>query len=176
MIDAASPEIKEAHKINRSAVKKLSKEFAIIAYKAMLESGAAPVENTTEAAPAEEAAPVEKKKKEKLYKKKILKKGAGKESIPKKGTMVKCHYEGRLEDGTVFDRTNRGKKGQPLSFKVGLGKVIRGWDEAVLTMSLGEVALITIESEWAYGKKGVPEAKIPPNARLVFELELVGYD
>ena len=54
--------------------------------------------------------------------------------------------------------------------------MIKGWDEALLTMSVGEVAQITIEPEWAYGKKGVPEAKIPPNATLIFELELMGYD
>ncbi|KAB1280707.1 Peptidyl-prolyl cis-trans isomerase FKBP3 [Camelus dromedarius] len=63
-----------------------------------------------------------------------------------------------------------------LSFKVGIGKVIRGWDEALLTMNKGEKARLEIEPEWAYGKKGQPDAKIPPNAKLIFEVELVDID
>ncbi|XP_033016556.1 peptidyl-prolyl cis-trans isomerase FKBP3-like [Lacerta agilis] len=54
-----------------------------------------------------------------------------------------------------------------------VGKVIRGWDEALLTMSKGEKGHLEIEPEWAYGKKGQPDAKIPPNAKLFFEVELV---
>lgn len=52
-------------------------------------------------------------------------------------------------------------------------KLIKGWDEGILTMSVGEKALFIIEPEWAYGKKGKPEAKIPPDATLVFEIELL---
>eukprot|EP00658_Telonema_sp_P-2_P029457 TRINITY_DN2240_c0_g1_i6.p1 TRINITY_DN2240_c0_g1~~TRINITY_DN2240_c0_g1_i6.p1 ORF type:complete len:181 (-),score=60.17 TRINITY_DN2240_c0_g1_i6:123-665(-) len=178
--------IRDRYKINKSAAKKLSKEYAIAAYKEMLEGGGEvvvpqgaegeQVEANVTAVAVSAAEEGVKKKKEKLYKKKIMKKGAGKESIPKKGTTVRCHYVGKLEDGTVFDKSKTGKKSQPLSFKVGMGKVIKGWDEALLTMSVGEVAQITIEPEWAYGKKGYPEAKIPPNARLIFEVELVSYD
>ncbi|KAK2108718.1 FK506-binding protein 2B [Saguinus oedipus] len=69
------------------------------------------------------------------------------------------------------DKTNFPKKGD-----VGVGKVIRGWDEALLTMSKGEKARLEIEPEWAYGKKGQPDAKIPPNAKLIFEVELVDID
>uniref|UniRef100_A0A3P8UQ90 peptidylprolyl isomerase n=1 Tax=Cynoglossus semilaevis TaxID=244447 RepID=A0A3P8UQ90_CYNSE len=68
------------------------------------------------------------------------------------------------------------KQAKPLSFKVGMGKVIRGWDEALLTMSKGEQARLEIEPEWAYGKKGLPDSKIPPNAKLIFEVELVAVD
>uniref|UniRef100_A0A8C8SIZ8 peptidylprolyl isomerase n=1 Tax=Pelusios castaneus TaxID=367368 RepID=A0A8C8SIZ8_9SAUR len=114
------------------------------------------------------------------YTKSILKKG-DKTNFPKKGDVVHCWYTGKLQDGTVFDTniqtSSKKKKGaKPLSFKVGVGKVIRGWDEALLTMSKGEKAHLEIEPEWAYGKKGQPDAKIPPNAKLVFEVELVDID
>uniref|UniRef100_A0A3B3TVI7 peptidylprolyl isomerase n=1 Tax=Poecilia latipinna TaxID=48699 RepID=A0A3B3TVI7_9TELE len=114
------------------------------------------------------------------YTKAVLKKG-DKTNFPKKGDTVSCWYTGSLEDGTVFDTNipagaKKKKQTKPLSFKVGLGKVIRGWDEALLTMSKGETARLEIEPEWAYGKKGVPDSKIPPNAKLIFEVELVSVD
>ncbi|GCB72813.1 peptidyl-prolyl cis-trans isomerase FKBP3 [Scyliorhinus torazame] len=111
------------------------------------------------------------------YTKSVLQKG-DKTNFPKKGDTVHCWYTGTLEDGTVFDTnvassSKKKKSVKPLSFKVGIGKVIRGWDEALLTMSKGEKARLQIESDWGYGKKGKPEAKIPPNAQLIFEVELV---
>ncbi|XP_007434202.1 peptidyl-prolyl cis-trans isomerase FKBP3 isoform X1 [Python bivittatus] len=111
------------------------------------------------------------------YTKSILKRG-DKINFPKKGDVVHCWYTGKLQDGTVFDSniqtsSKKKKASKPLSFKVGVGKVIRGWDEALLTMSKGEKANLEIEPEWAYGKKGQPDAKIPPNAKLFFEVELV---
>ncbi|KAG9481174.1 peptidyl-prolyl cis-trans isomerase FKBP3 [Eleutherodactylus coqui] len=114
------------------------------------------------------------------YTKSILKKG-DKTNFPKKGDTVHCWYTGTLEDGTVFDSNiptgAKKKKGaKPLSFKVGIGKVIRGWDEALLTMTKGEKAKLEIQPEWAYGKKGQPDAKIPANAKLIFEVELVDID
>ncbi|XP_049624302.1 peptidyl-prolyl cis-trans isomerase FKBP3 [Suncus etruscus] len=114
------------------------------------------------------------------YTKSILKKG-DKTNFPKKGDVVHCWYTGTLQDGTVFDTniqtsSKKKKSAKPLSFKVGTGKVIRGWDEALLTMSKGEKARLEIEPEWAYGKKGQPDAKIPPNAKLIFEVELVDID
>ncbi|KAM9148414.1 peptidyl-prolyl cis-trans isomerase FKBP3 [Pangshura tecta] len=114
------------------------------------------------------------------YTKSVLKKG-DKTNFPKKGDVVHCWYTGKLQDGTVFDTniqtSSKKKKGaKPLSFKVGVGKVIRGWDEALLTMTKGEKAHLEIEPEWAYGKKGQPDAKIPPNAKLFFEVELVDID
>ncbi|XP_042194288.1 peptidyl-prolyl cis-trans isomerase FKBP3 [Callorhinchus milii] len=114
------------------------------------------------------------------YTKNVLKKG-DRINFPKKGDTVHCWYTGTLEDGTVFDTniasSSKKKKGsKPLSFKVGVGRVIRGWDEALLTMTKGEKACLEIESEWAYGKKGQPDAKIPPNAKLIFEVELVDID
>ncbi|XP_069494858.1 peptidyl-prolyl cis-trans isomerase FKBP3 [Ambystoma mexicanum] len=114
------------------------------------------------------------------YTKSILKKG-DRVTFPKKGDTVHCWYTGSLENGTVFDTNvstslKKKKVGRPLSFKVGLGRVIRGWDEGVLTMTKGEKARLEIESEWAYGRKGQPDAKIPPNAKLIFEVELVDID
>ncbi|XP_051500455.1 peptidyl-prolyl cis-trans isomerase FKBP3-like [Myxocyprinus asiaticus] len=114
------------------------------------------------------------------YTKSILKKG-DKTNFPKKGDTVSCWYTGTLEDGTVFDTNipasaKKKKQSKPLSFKVGLGRVIRGWDEGLMMMSKGETARLEIESEWAYGKKGLPDSKIPPNAKLIFEVELVSID
>jgi FK506-binding protein 3 len=109
------------------------------------------------------------------YTKRIIKMG-DRATFPSKGDTVACYYTGRLENGKVFDtnidEAKKGKKAPPpLRFKVGMGKVIRGWDEALLTMSAGERAEIIIQPEWAYGKKGV-EGKVPPNSVLIFEVEL----
>eukprot|EP01114_Cavostelium_apophysatum_P005683 TRINITY_DN16862_c0_g1_i1.p1 TRINITY_DN16862_c0_g1~~TRINITY_DN16862_c0_g1_i1.p1 ORF type:complete len:241 (-),score=67.02 TRINITY_DN16862_c0_g1_i1:110-787(-) len=108
------------------------------------------------------------------YKKTIIKAG-DKTTFPKKGDKVSCRYKGTLDDGKVFDQNMepvKNKLPNPLSFKVGTGKVIRGWDEGLMTMSKGEKAKLVIEPEWAYGKNGIPGA-IPPHARLTFEIELV---
>uniref|UniRef100_A0A8C4R8B6 peptidylprolyl isomerase n=1 Tax=Eptatretus burgeri TaxID=7764 RepID=A0A8C4R8B6_EPTBU len=98
------------------------------------------------------------------YSKSVLKRG-DKLSYPQRGDTVACWYKGMLEDGTVFDSNlpaggRKGKSAKPLTFKVGVGKVIKGWDEALMTMSNGEKARLEIESEWAYGKKGLPDGKI----------------
>ncbi|ESO09330.1 hypothetical protein HELRODRAFT_156441 [Helobdella robusta] len=109
------------------------------------------------------------------YTKKILKQG-DKCTYPKKGDEVECYYTGKLDNGKVFDTNvddgKKAKKNPPLKFKVGVGKVIRGWDEALLTMTVGEKAELVIQPEWAYGKKGV-EGKVPSGATLHFEVELV---
>lgn len=109
------------------------------------------------------------------FTKKIIKTG-DKTTYPQKGEDVECYYTGKLADGKVFDTNvedpKKGKKNNPLRFKLGAGKVIRGWDEALQTMTLGEKAEIVIQPEWAYGKKGL-EGKIPPNSTLTFEVELV---
>ncbi|KAJ1918761.1 FK506-binding protein 2B [Mycoemilia scoparia] len=131
---------------------------------------AKPAETSDGNSAATEAAQVEEPK----YKK-VVKKKAEKDLRPTKGDVVAVWYTGKLEDGTVFD-TNIKKRGQPLRFKVGTGQVIRGWDEGLLTMGLGEKAVLTIEPEWAYGKKGVPAAGIPPNAKLIFDVELIKID
>ncbi|KTF90753.1 hypothetical protein cypCar_00037140 [Cyprinus carpio] len=95
------------------------------------------------------------------FTKTILKKG-DKTNFPKKGDTVSCWYTGTLEDGTVFDSNIPASETH--------------WDEGLLVMSKGETARLEIEAEWAYGRKGVPDSKIPPNAKLIFEVELVSID
>jgi len=126
--------------------------------------------NQKEAAKVEAAASDEKVG----FVKKVLKKGKT-HMKPDKGSVVSVWYTGRLEDGTVFDsnvENSRKKDRKALKFKVGTGLVIRGWDEALLTMCYGEKAEITIDPDWAYGKKGMPDAGIQPNTTLIFEVEL----
>lgn len=114
----------------------------------------------------------------KKYKIVVNKKG-DKTTYPKKGDKVKVNYHGTV-DGKIFDSSTdkewlktQKRKAEPIVFKVGNGLVIRGWDEALMEMSVGEKSTVTIEPEWAYGRKGKPEAGIGPNATLVFDIELV---
>ena len=87
------------------------------------------------------------------------------------GDVVLAHYEGRLEDGTVFDSSYG--RGEPLRFTLGVGQVIQGWDEGIRGMRVGEKKALVIPPEEAYGEQGVPGV-IPPNATLYFDVELVG--
>jgi FKBP-type peptidyl-prolyl cis-trans isomerase len=100
-----------------------------------------------------------------------LKAGDGPEVKPGQSVMV--HYTGSLADGKVFDSSHKGDKDEPATFEVGTGKVIAGWDEGVPGMRIGERRKLTIPPELAYGAQGQPPS-IPPNATLVFEIELVG--
>jgi FKBP-type peptidyl-prolyl cis-trans isomerase len=93
--------------------------------------------------------------------------GAG--SPPSLGTQVVAHYEGFLLDGTKFDSSR--DRGQPYVFRVGTGAVIKGWDEAFLTMKQGEKRTLLIPWWLAYGEKG--KGTIPPRAMLRFEVELL---
>ena len=98
-----------------------------------------------------------------------VKEGTGAEA--KTGTSVKVHYTGWLTDGKKFDSSK--DRGQPFAFKLGGGQVIRGWDEGVEGMKVGGVRKLTIPPELGYGARGAGGV-IPPNATLVFEVELLG--
>ena len=88
----------------------------------------------------------------------------------KPGDNVAVHYTGKLTDGTVFDSSVA--RGKPLEFQVGAGRVIRGWDEGIPQLKIGEKAVLTCPPDYAYGSAGAGGV-IPPNATLIFEVELV---
>ncbi|MCD4738297.1 MAG: FKBP-type peptidyl-prolyl cis-trans isomerase [Anaerolineae bacterium] len=100
-----------------------------------------------------------------------LKVGDG--AAPVMGDTVMVHYIGWLTDGTKFDSSV--DRGQPFDFEIGLGRVISGWDEGVATMKVGGKRKLIIPSELAYGAAGSGEV-IPPNATLVFEVELLAIE
>ena len=105
------------------------------------------------------------------YQIKVLREGDG-QNYPNRGDNVKVHYTGTLLNGKKFDSSK--DRGQPFSFKVGVGQVIKGWDELVSAMSLGESISATIPSDLAYGARGAGGV-IPPNSDLIFEIELLGF-
>jgi FKBP-type peptidyl-prolyl cis-trans isomerase len=98
----------------------------------------------------------------------IIQKGTGKQA--QKGNKVAVHYKGQLMDGTVFDSSY--KRNQPLEFQVGVGQVIEGWDEGILLLNEGDKARLVIPSNLGYGSRGAGGV-IPPNANLIFDVELV---
>ena len=100
---------------------------------------------------------------------KIIQKGDGKKA--EKGNQVSVHYKGQLADGTVFDSSY--KRNSPLDFQVGVGQVIPGWDEGICLLNVGDKARLVIPSDLGYGSAGAGGV-IPPNATLVFDVELMG--
>jgi FKBP-type peptidyl-prolyl cis-trans isomerase len=98
----------------------------------------------------------------------IIQKGDGKKA--EKGKQVSVHYKGQLADGTVFDSSYQRK--QPIDFTVGIGQVIKGWDEGLQLLQVGDKARLVIPSQLAYGSQGAGGV-IPPNATLIFDIELM---
>ncbi|PLN76643.1 peptidyl-prolyl cis-trans isomerase [Aspergillus taichungensis] len=111
---------------------------------------------------------------------KVLSPGNGVD-FPTKGSMVTMHYTGGTYDqaageakhfmGAIFDSSKKPGRG-PFATKIGVGRLIQGWDEGVPQMSLGEKSILTITPDFGYGPGGIPGV-IPPNATLVFEVELL---
>jgi len=99
----------------------------------------------------------------------VTKPGTGAEA--KSGQTVTVHYVGTFPEGGKFDSSR--DRGEGFTFKLGAGQVIRGWDQGVAGMKVGEQRKLTVPPNLAYGERGFPGA-IPPNATLVFEVELLG--
>ena len=95
----------------------------------------------------------------------------GSGDTPAVGAMVKVHYTGKLLDGTKFDSSV--DRGTPIDFPVGQGRVIKGWDEALLTMKKGEKRTLIIPANLGYGPSG--RGPIPPNATMIFDVELIDF-
>jgi len=89
---------------------------------------------------------------------------------PPNGSKVKVNYIGMFPDGKIFDQSS-----EPFEFTLGVGKVIRGWDEGIAKMTKSEKAKLYISPEYGYGSRGAPPT-IPPNSPLIFEVELLNFE
>ena len=98
--------------------------------------------------------------------------GEGTGPVCPKGARVKVHYTGKLLSGKKFDSSV--DRGQPFDFQVGVGQVIKCWDEGITQMRKGQKAVLTCPPDYAYGDRGFPGA-IPPKSTLIFDVELISF-
>jgi len=118
-------------------------------------------------------APPESEQLPKTLRKELLRPADPGERHPRKGDECTVHFSGHFEvDGDEFDSSRA--RGEPVTFKLGASHVIKGWDLAVATMRKGEIARFTCPPEYAYGEQGIPK-KVPSNATLIFEIELISW-
>lgn len=99
----------------------------------------------------------------------ILKEGSGPKA--KNGDKITCHYRAFLTTGQEVDSSY--ERGRTVEFKLGAGKMIAGWETALIGAQAGEVRKVTVPASLAYGKKGSPSGKVPPNSTVVFDIELI---
>lgn len=99
----------------------------------------------------------------------ITHRGTGRQ--PKMGETVVVHYTGTLTNGVKFDSSR--DRGEPFAFKLGAGQVIKGWDEGIAALRVGDQAVLLIPPQLGYGAKGVGDGLIPPDSTLIFIVELV---
>lgn len=100
----------------------------------------------------------------------VTRRGEGKQV--KAGETVIVHYTGLLTNGTKFDSSL--DRGQPIAFELGVGRVIKGWDEGIAQLRIGDQATLIIPSQLGYGTRGAGGGSIPPDATLIFIVEVMG--
>jgi len=101
----------------------------------------------------------------------VLRQGDG-VNFPSRGQTLVVHWTGYLQSGQKFDSSL--DRREPFSFRLGMNQVIRGWDEGLAELSLGQKVRMTISPDFAYGAHGYPGV-VPPNATLIFEVELISF-
>ena len=103
----------------------------------------------------------------------VNREGGDGKTFPTVGKKVKCHYIGKLESGTVFDSSY--DRREPIEFIIGIGQVIKGWDEGIQKLSKGEKATLICSADYGYGNIEVGEGMIPKNSTLIVDVELLSF-